>query len=37
MFEDMPIVSSIIEIIILGLNFLLIDGIASKPELFYEV
>lgn len=34
-FEDMPIVSSIIAIIILGLTFLLIDGIASKPEPFY--
>ena len=33
--EDMPIVSSIIAIIILGLTFLLIDGIASKPEPFY--
>ena len=35
MFEDMPIVSSIIAIIILGLTFLLIDGIASKPDPFY--
>ena len=35
MFEDMPIVSSIIAIVILGLGFILIDGIASKPEAFY--
>ena len=35
MFEDMPIVSSIIAIVILGLAFILIDGIASKPESFY--
>ena len=35
MFEDMPIVSSLIAIIILGLAFFLIDGIASKPEPFY--
>jgi hypothetical protein len=35
MFEDMPIISSIIAIFILGLAFLLIDGIASKPEPFY--
>ena len=35
MFEDMPIVSSIIAIFILGLAFLLVDGIASKPEPFY--
>lgn len=35
MFEDMPIVSSIIAIVILGLAFILIDGIASKPEAFY--
>lgn len=35
MFEDMPILSSILAIFILGLVFLLIDGIASKPEPFY--
>ena len=35
MFEDMPILSSIIAIFILGFAFLLIDGIASKPEPFY--
>lgn len=35
MFEDMPVISSIIAIFILGLAFLLIDGIASKPEPFY--
>ena len=35
MFEDMPIVSSLIAIFILGLTFLLIDVIASEPELFY--
>lgn len=35
MFEDMPIVSSIIAILILGLAFILIDGLASKPEAFY--
>jgi len=35
MFEDMPIVSSIIAIVILGLAFILIDGIASNPESFY--
>ena len=35
MFEDMPIVSSIISIFILGLAFFLIDGIASEPEHFY--
>lgn len=35
MFEDMPIVSSLIAIFILGLAFFLIDGIASKPEPFY--
>lgn len=34
-FEDIPILSSIIAIFILGLVFLLIDGIASKPEPFY--
>ena len=34
MFEDMPIVSSLIAIFILGLAFLLIDGIASKPDPF---
>lgn len=32
MFEDMPIISSIIAIFILGLVFLMIDRIASKPE-----
>lgn len=35
MFEDMPIMSSLIAIFILGLAFFLIDGIASKPEPFY--
>lgn len=35
MFEDMPIVSSIIAIVILAIAFFLIDGIASKPEAFY--
>ena len=35
MFEDMPIVSSIIAIVILATAFFLIDGIASKPEAFY--
>ena len=35
MFEDMPIVSSIIAIFILGIAFILIDVIASKPEPFY--
>lgn len=35
MFEDMPIVSSLIAIFILGLAFFLIDGIASNPEPFY--
>ena len=35
MFEDMPIVSSIISIVILAIAFFLIDGIASKPEAFY--
>jgi hypothetical protein len=35
MFEDMPIVSSIIAIFILGIAFILIDGIASKPKPFY--
>lgn len=35
MFEDMPIVSIIIAIVILGLSFILIDGIASNPESFY--
>ena len=35
MFEDMPIVSSLIAIFILGLAFFLIDGIASKPKPFY--
>jgi len=35
MFEDMPIVSSIIAIVVLGLAFILVDGIASKPEAFY--
>lgn len=37
MFKEMPIVSSLIAIFILGLAFLLIDGIASKPELFYGI
>ena len=35
MFEDMPIVSSIIAIVILATSFFLIDGIASKPKSFY--
>lgn len=35
MFEDMPILSSIIAIVILATAFFLIDGIASKPEAFY--
>lgn len=35
MFEDMPIVSSIIAIVILATAFFLIDVIASKPEAFY--
>lgn len=35
MFEDMPIVSSIFAIVILGLAFILIDIIASKSESFY--
>lgn len=35
MFEDMPIVRSLITIFILVLTFFLIDGIASKPEPFY--
>ena len=35
MFEDMPIVSSIIAIFILGIAFILIDVIESKPEPFY--
>ena len=35
MFEDMPIMSSIIAIVILATAFFLIDGIASKPESFY--
>jgi hypothetical protein len=35
MFEDMPIVSSIVTIIILGFVFILIDRVASKPEAFY--
>lgn len=35
MFEDMPIVSSLIALFILGLAFFLIDGIASKPKPFY--
>lgn len=35
MFEDMPILSSIIAIIIAAFGFLLIDTIASKPEVFY--
>lgn len=35
MFKDMPIVSSIIAIVILGLAFFLIDKIGSKPEAFY--
>ena len=35
MFEDMPIVSSIIAIVILATDLFLIDVIASKPEAFY--
>lgn len=35
MFEDMPIVSIIIAIVILGFSFILIDRIASNPESFY--
>lgn len=35
MFEDMPIASSIITIVILGLVFIFIDVIASKSELFH--
>jgi hypothetical protein len=35
MFEDMPIVRSLITIFILVLTFFLIDGIASKPEPLY--
>ncbi len=35
MFEEWPIASSIIAIVVLGLAFILVDGIASKPESFY--
>lgn len=35
MFEEIPIISTLMAIFILGLVFFLIDGIASKPELFY--
>jgi hypothetical protein len=35
MFEDLPIMSSLVAIFILGFAFFLIDGIASKPEPFY--
>lgn len=35
MFEDMPVISSILTLIILGTIFLFIDGITSKPEFYY--
>lgn len=34
-FKEMPILSSIMAIIILGCVFMLVDGIASKPKSFY--
>ena len=37
MFKDMPIVSSLIAISILGFALFLIDGIASKPEPFFGI
>lgn len=35
MFKDAPIFTSIIAILVLSTVFLLIDGLASKPEVFY--
>ena len=35
LFKEHPIVKSLIAIVILGITFLLIDGIASKSEAFY--
>lgn len=35
MFEDMPIIAGIATILVLGLAFILIDGIAGKSEPFY--
>lgn len=34
MFEDMPVISSIFALILIGLIFILTDGLMSKPEYF---
>ena len=34
-FGDMPILNSIMAIVILGITFILIDGLAAKSEAFY--
>jgi hypothetical protein len=34
MFEDVPIISSIITLILLGILFISIDGLMSKPEFY---
>jgi hypothetical protein len=34
MFEDMPVISSILALILLGLVFICIDGLMSKPEFY---
>jgi preprotein translocase subunit SecF len=34
MFEDVPIISSIITLILLGIVFISIDGLMSKPEFY---
>lgn len=35
MFEEMPIMSSIMALVILAVAFIIIDSTASKPEAFY--
>lgn len=35
MFEEMPIMSSVIALIILGITFIVIDGINTEPKPFY--
>lgn len=35
MFEEMPVMSSVIALIILGITFIVIDGINTEPKPFY--
>lgn len=34
MFEDIPVISSILALILFGLVFILVDGLMSKPEYY---